>query len=194
MTLKLITAPATEPVTLAEAKLHCRIDSDITDDDDLIEDVLIPAARAQCEHLLNRALITQTWERVIDAFPEVEIELGMPPVASITSVTYIDSTGTPTVLDSAAYTLDDDNLPGWCLPAYSYTWPTTYETANAVRVRFVAGYGGAAQVPQAIRSWLLLRVATLYKFREEIQAGVSIAALPGTFTDRLLDRYRVWSI
>jgi uncharacterized phiE125 gp8 family phage protein len=190
MTLKLITAPATEPVTLAEAKAQCRVDAS---DEDALITALIAAARQEAEHALGRALITQTWERVIDAFPEAEIELGMPPVASIVSVSYVDTAGNTQSLSAAAYLLDGDREPGWLLPAAGYTWPSTLDTANAVRVRFTAGYGNAAAVPQAIKTWLLMRIATLYKFRESSVLGVSVTEVPGRYTDRLLDPYRVWA-
>lgn len=189
MTLKLITAPATEPVTLAEAKVHLRCG----DDEDALLGVLIQAAREQAEHQLGRALITQTWERVIDAFPAAEIELGMPPVASITQITYVDTAGDTQTLSSALYTLDADTPPGWALPAEDTDWPDTLDTANAVRVRFTCGYGAAGDVPAAIKSWMLLRIGTLYKLREEVVAGKSLAEIPGGYVDRLLDAYRVWT-
>lgn len=194
MTLKLITAPAIEPVTLAEAKVQCRVDTDLTAEDDLLS-ALISTAREMAEHEIGRALINQTWERVLDAFPAAEIELGMPPVSSIVSVTYIDAAGDSQTLASAAYTLEPDLPPGWLLPAEGYEWPDTLDTANAVRVRFTAGYGAAASaVPASIKSWILLRVGTLYQHRSEIAAGISVTALPGGFADRLLDRYRVWGV
>jgi len=191
MTLKLITEPAAEPLALADAKLRLRVDSDITDDDDLITSLIV-SARQQCEHLLGRSLINQTWERVLDYFPACEIELGVPPVQSITSVIYIDGSGSQQTLSSAAYRLDADNDPGWLLPSYGYVWPVTYATSNAVRVRFLTGYGAASSdVPATIIDWIGLRVGTLYKFREEIMAGAKPEALPGGWTDRLLDRYRL---
>lgn len=190
MTLKLITAPATEPVTLAEAKAQCRVDG--ADEDALIT-ALIVAARQEAEHALGRALITQTWERVVDAFPQAELELGMPPVQSITSITYVDQAGSTQTLAGAAYVLDADSTPAFVLPAVTYSWPDTLDTANAVRVRFVAGYGNAAAVPQAIKTWVLMRVATLYKFREEAAVGVSVTEVPSRHLDRLLDPYRVWA-
>ena len=67
MALIRITAPATEPIDLATAKLHCRVDG--TDEDTLIA-ALIVAAREQAEHETGRALVTQTWEQVHDAFPD----------------------------------------------------------------------------------------------------------------------------
>jgi uncharacterized phiE125 gp8 family phage protein len=186
MTLKLITAPAIEPVTLAEAKVQCRVDTDLTAEDDLLS-ALISTAREMAEHEIGRALINQTWERVLDAFPAAEIELGMPPVSSIVSVTYIDAAGDSQTLASAAYTLEPDLLPGWLLPAEGYEWPDTLDTANAVRVRFVAGYGDSApNVPAAVKSWILLTVADLYPNGDKMTPDQRAAIA------RLLDRFRVW--
>ena len=107
MPLTLITAPADEPVTRAEAKLQCRIDADLTADDALI-DGLVAAVREQAEHEIGGALVTQTWERTLDAFPVSggAIELGMPPVQSLVSVKYLDAAGTEQTLAPSAYTLD----------------------------------------------------------------------------------------
>lgn len=186
MTLKLITAPATEPVTLAEAKVPCRVDGDITTDDGLIE-ILIAAARGKAEHRIERSLITQTWERVLDFFPESEIQLGWPPIISIVSVTYIDAAGDSQTLAPTAYSLDTDQPPGWLLPAYGTVWPATLDTAGAVRVRFTAGYGSASDVPKDIKAWILLNVADMHpngdKMTPEQRQNV----------DLLLDRFKVWS-
>lgn len=166
MTLKLITAPSVEPVTRAEAKLQCRIDADLTADDTRM-DQLIAAARRAAEHKLQRAIITQTWERLWDAFPSGNggIELGMPTVQSITSVSYYDTSGVLQTLSSSAYSHDADTDMGlWVLPAINTTWPDTLDTANAVRVRFVSGYGAtAASVPEDIRTWILLYVEHAYR-------------------------------
>ncbi len=193
MTLRLITAPAAEPLTLADAKLHLRVEHSA--DDDLIT-ALIQAAREGAEHLTGRALITQTWERVLDAFPAAEIELGRAPVLAITSVKYIDPNGDEQTMDAADYSLDATTPSGWVLPSETLAaWPTTLDTANAVVVRFTCGYGAAASdVPAGIRAWMKLRVGTLYKLREEIQAGVSVSDLPGGYAERLLDPYRNWGV
>lgn len=190
MTIKVITPPAVEPISLAEAKVHLRVDS--SDENDLIT-ALIVAARQAAEHQLDRALITQTLERVLDAFPSTELELGMPPVQSITSVKYYDADEVLQTMDAADYSLDADRLPGWVVPAYGTTWPSTLDTANSVRVRYVAGYGDtASDVPAAIRQWMLLHIGTTFKFREEVVGGAGITAmtLPGRFVDRLLDPFR----
>jgi uncharacterized phiE125 gp8 family phage protein len=189
MTLKLIAGPATEPLTLTEAKLHLRVTN--TAEDDLIT-AFIVAAREAAEHETGRSLITQTWEQVIDAFPPVEIELGWPDVLSVVSVKYTDLNSTEQTIDPANYVLDSTTSPGWLLPAYAYVWPSTLDTVNAVRVRFTTGYGAASDVPEGIKAWMKLRIGTLYRFREEVQAG-AWTEMPGRFVGGLLDKYRVYA-
>ncbi len=197
MTLKLITDATTEPLTLTQAKRHLKVEHTVDDDD--ITDAIV-AARKTAEHLTGRSLTTQTWERVLDAFPASELELGMPAadtedrVLSIVSVVYIDANGDSQTMDSADYSLDSDTPPGWILPSQALgTWPATLDTANAVRVRFTTGYSPAADKGRALlRSWMRMQVGNLYKFREAIVAGVSVAELPSGFHERLLDPYRIW--
>lgn len=185
MTLQLITAPAAEPVTLAEAKLHLRVD---TADEDALIGSLIAAARQRAEHELRRSLVTQTWERVLDAFPGAEIELGMGPVQSVTSILYADAAGITQTLASSAYVLDNVREPGWVLPAAGLAWPETAATVNAVRVRYVAGYGNAATVPSGIKQWMLLQIGAMYENRESVAMG-SVTPMP--FVSGLLDPWRV---
>jgi hypothetical protein len=77
------TAPAIEPVTLAEAKQHLRVD--IADDDTYIE-ALIVAARQYAEEYLDRALISQQLAMRMDTFP-YEFELPRPPMATSGTLT-----------------------------------------------------------------------------------------------------------
>lgn len=187
MSYKLITAPTVEPVLLADAKWHCRIDGA---DDDALTTSLIVAAREQAEHETGRALCTQTWELVLDAFPD-ECILRNAPVQSIASVKYLDAAGVEQTLNLADTLLDKDSEPGRLLPAYGKTWPATYPVANAVRVRYVCGYGAAADVPSSIKSWMLLAIGTMYAQRETMVSG-QVAALPDRFWHRLLDAHRIY--
>lgn len=190
MPLIIITPPASEPVTLAEAKLHCKVDG--SDDDTLIT-ALIISAREQAQHRLGRALITQTLEQVLAAFPD-GIKLPLPPAKTIVSVKYIDSAGILQTLDPAAYELDKDSSPGWLVPAYGLAWPSARAVPNAVRVRYTAGYGAAADVPASIKSWMLLAIGTLYSQREVVITGTLVQDLPHYFFDGLLDPYRVYQL
>jgi uncharacterized phiE125 gp8 family phage protein len=188
MTLRSITAPASEPVTLAEAKLHLRVS--IATDDALITS-LITAARVEAEQQTERSFMPQTWELTLDCFPCV-ITLNRPPVTSITSLKYLDTAGVQQTLSPSLYALDSDSEPARVVPAYGQSWPSTQAFINAVRVRYVAGYADAAAVPEAIKDWMKIRVNTLYEFREQILAGLPVAQVP--FVGGLLDPYRIWSI
>ena len=188
MALIRIVAPASEPVDLATAKLHCRVDGS---DEDALITALIVAAREKAEHETGRALVTQTWELVKDDFLSA-CTLRKAPIQSVTSVKYLDAnTGAEQTLDPAEYLLDKDNEPGKVVPAYGKTFPATYGVPNAVRIRYVAGYGNAAAVPQAIKQWMLLAVGTMYAQRETAIAG-QIASIPDRFWSGLLDPYRLY--
>ena len=193
MALKLITAPSTYPVTLAEAKLHCRVD--IADDDTLIT-ALITAATEMAEQKTGRAIMTQTLELTLDAFPEA-FELTRVPVQSITSVKYYDTTGAQQTLSNTLYALDaaDDFGFAYISPVYAGVWPNTRDQINAVAVRYVAGYADAASVPQSIKNWILLMVSTMYANREtEAYSSRAVSTtVQMQFVDRLLDRYVVFS-
>lgn len=192
MALTLITAPALEPVTLADARAQCRVDAADTSEDALIA-LYIKAARAAAEHILGRVLITQTWEQTLDAFPAGEIRLGKAQALSIVSVKYLDATGALQTLAPAAYYLDAATPPGWLLPAEGYSWPATDDVVNAVRIQFTAGYGPAADsVPSNITAWILLTAATMYAQREALDMNGRASALPERFVDRLLDAERVY--
>lgn len=187
MSLKLITPPTFEPISLDEAKEQCRVDGI---EDDLLLAILITAARESAEHETGRALATQTRELVLDAFPEA-FTLRGSPIQSVESVKYLDSDGIQRTLDPQDYALDNDSEPGYLTIAYGRAWPASYPVPNAVRVRYVCGYASAAAVPSAIKSWLLLAVGTMFAQRETIAVGQP-AALPDRFWHRLLDPYRMY--
>ncbi len=188
MSLKLITGPAVEPISLDEAKAHCRVDDS---DNDAPLTLMIKAARSLAEARLGRALVSQLWELTLDAFPAAEVRLEKPAVLGITSVKYLDPDGVEQTMAAEDYVLDAALLPGWLFP--SDVWPETYDGANAVKIRFTAGYGAAASdVPNDIKAWMLLQIGALYRNREAFAAGQAVAELPGRFTDALLDAERVY--
>lgn len=159
MALKLITPATLLAVSLAEAKLACRFDP--TDLDDDITAMISDATRL-AEHELCQCVMPQTFELTLDAFPAAA-ELTRVPVASITSIKYVDSTGVLTTLDPAAYALDNADAHGlaYVVPAYGTSWPATRDQINAVAVRYVAGYPDAASVPSQIKRQIKIFVAML---------------------------------
>ena len=108
------TPPAVEPVTLSEAKAHLRVDA--TDDDAYII-TLISAAREWCEQYLDRTLVLTQWTMRMEEFPEEEIELPRPPVASsgtatAVTITYTLTTGETAQMASEAFRVDRYSTPG----------------------------------------------------------------------------------
>jgi len=175
MGLKLVTAPAEEPVSLALAKAHLRVTA--SEEDALIQSLII-AARDQAETFTRRRFITQTWDLVLDCFPWWRLELPNAPLQSVSSITYIDTAGGSQTLDAAKYLVDAKTDPGRLEPAYGEVWPTTRLQMNAVTVRFVCGYGLAAAVPQPIKHAMLLLIGHLYQNREAIVVGELPQELP----------------
>jgi uncharacterized phiE125 gp8 family phage protein len=178
MALTLVTGPTVEPISIAEAKDQCRID--ITDDDVLIGSLIV-AARRVAEMVLRRALITQTWDYVADAFPAGDrLVLPRAPLQSVTSITYVDSDDASDTVASGDYQVDTDSVPGRVVLKSGSTWPSvTLRVANGVTVRFVAGYGDDGDdVPQEIRQAMLLMVGHWYENREDSVGVGNVQRIP----------------
>lgn len=195
----LITPPALEPVTLAEARLHLRISDDDTSYDSRIL-TMIEAARHAAEHELHRKIMAQTWDFFYDCFPPngaaINVHGDLAPLDSVTRISYLDTTGSVRTVPSSGYVSDPYSLPGYIFPAAGVNWPADVaDSANAVRIRIVCGeWSVASDVPAAIRQWMLMQVGTMFRNAESIASGQPVAALPGNFVDRLLDPYRVWTL
>jgi uncharacterized phiE125 gp8 family phage protein len=182
MALSLVTGPSVEPVTLAEAKVHLR--QDVADEDALIT-TLITAARQWTETFTHRALITQTWDLKLDDFPcdDADLELPLAPVASVTSISYVDTTGATQTWSASSYQTDLPTGPqaqrGRIAPAYAQYYPVPRSQLNAVTVRFVAGYGATgATVPESIRAAIKLMVGHWFERRTPVHIGNLVMPLP----------------
>lgn len=188
MSLQLTTAPTVLAVSLAEAKLHLRVDG--TDEDTLIT-ALIGAACESAEQHTGRALLPQAWTLTLDAFPAL-IQLTRVPVTAVTSIKYDDLDGVEQTLAPADYTLSTGGDYGVAtiVPTYAKAWPSTRAQPGAVRVVFAAGYANAAAVPESIKAWIKLQVGAMFDNRAA-EGPVQTHALG--FADRLLDRYRVYT-
>ena len=165
--LKRTTAPAAEPITLAEAKAHCRVD---TSTDDALITGYITTSREWIEDYIDRALIAQRLVMTLDTFPE-EIELPRPPMiasgtATAVTVTFVTGeAGGTAVLATTDYRVDRDSTPGIIRTTYAGSWPSHLIDKNSVTVSWWAGYGSAADVPQRAKSAMLMCVHELYEKR-----------------------------
>lgn len=177
--LKKLTQPAVEPVSLAEAKHHCRVD---TTDDDAYISSLITVAREWCEDYCDATFIHSRYVMRLDSFP-VEIQLPRPPMASsgtatAVSVVYKLTDQSTVLLDANTYRVDRDSTPGVLRYNYSGSWPSHLFDFNAVEVTWWAGYGpDAASVSQRIKSAILWLVGMWYERRMAADA-VNLGELP----------------
>lgn len=180
MPTTLITAPADEPVTLAEAKSHLRLEHAL---DDAAVTAAITAARQWVEEVCWRGLVTQTWERVESAFPADSslalerqgLELPMGNLVSVTSLKYIDPDGVErTAVLNTDYVIDTVNVPGRVRRAYAKSWPSVRSQWDAVRCRYVVGWA-TGEVPKPLKNALLLLVSQLYEHRTPEVTGTIIS-------------------
>lgn len=202
--LTLVTAPATEPVTTAELRDWVRVDG--SGHDTLLAS-LGAAARALCESLTGRAFVTQTWRLSLDAFPwpggwqvvrtpalwpdpRATIRLPKAPLQSVSAVTYYDMAGDLQTLAATVYDVDAAHDPGRITLALGQTWPVTRPMPGAVRVQFVAGYGAAASVPDAVKTAIKLTVGQWFENREAAVTGTIATELPWAARQLLAS---VWS-
>ena len=143
MGLSLATAPASEPLSVADAKDHLKVT--ISTDDTLIGDY-ITAARQYAEGVTRRAFVEQTWDYTLDRFPLDGIKLPIQPVSSVSYVQYVDTAGSTqtftngTSPDTPKYDVFTDGPRTTIVPKFNLVWPATRVHPSVVTVRFVAGY------------------------------------------------------
>jgi len=215
---KVTTAPAAEPLSTAEAKEWCRIESSVTADDALI-DTLVKAARRNIEKRTGLALITQTVTQVIDNWPSTTgyapdylpsegplslistgpkgkayIELLGNPVQSVTSITTFDDGDTGTVWASTNYQLSIQGSRARIAPRVGTSWPTATRGMDAIEVIFVAGFGSSgSDVPEDIRRAIGLMISHWYENRDATTSGgtgTEMEQIP-IGVDALLEPYQI---
>ncbi len=179
MKLQLVSAPASEPITVSDLKTHLRIDA-ATEDSYL--PALIAAARETVEQRAWRALFTQTWDLTLDRWPSGRsIKLPKPPLQSVTYVKYTDEDGVQSTLSSDAYVVDTAGEPGRIVLKIDQSWPSaTLQVTSAIVVRFVCGWASTGSIPPALVHAVRLLAGHYYENREATMfaAGVSAIVMP----------------
>lgn len=176
MSDRLITAPTSEPVSVAELKAHLRVTATA---DDAYLGSLITAAREYAEQQTGRALAAQTRETTADAFPRSGVlPLGYAPAVSISSVKYLDVEGVEQTLESSVYAIDTRSEPGALLLAVGKSWPDTAAIPSAVRVQYTCGAASSESLKLAIK----LVAAWWYEQRLPVNVGNIVNELPNSLS------------
>lgn len=188
MALLMTAGPAVEPVTLAEAKAHLRVDH--ADEDAFIASLIV-TSRLHIEAALGLALITQGWTEGVDAWPAGrEIELSLRPVQSIDLVRVVTGPSTFATLSALDFVLDGSAAKSRIVWQAAASRPIPAQAASGIEIAFTAGYGdAAADVPAPIRHALLILLAHWYEQREPVEVSDKVLPLPSMVGD-LLAPYR----
>ena len=166
------TQPGAAALDLATVKANLRVD-------DASEDATITALMATAQALVEGptgcglALKTSTWVLSLDSWP-AQIDLEFGPVASVTSLTYLDANGARQTLAGSEYLVDLTCRPARIVPAWGKSWPNTREQPGSVLITYVAG---AATVPADLTAAMTLLVAHWFTNREAV-ADAGLAPLP----------------
>lgn len=169
--LVLKTAPTVYPVSRTEVKKQLEIAAAITYHDEHI-DRLIKAATEEVQQRAGRTLLTTTWQWVTNGFPSgsKSFIIPMPPLKTVSSITYYDTDGASQTLSSSVYKVLTAREPGEIALKYNQEWPETYDEPDVVTVEFTAGYH-ATTLPAA-QEWIrhaILILAQAYWLRDNSQ-------------------------
>lgn len=182
----ILTPSAYEPVSLDDAKTHCRITGSA---DDALLAIYIAAARKHVEDVSWRTLMPSIQTLTLDEWPDGNtIKLPHPPLQSVTHVKYTDSAGTVATLSSGSYVVDASSTPGRIRLKTGYSWPSVIlREAGGIVVTYLAGVYNAvadsgnvttvrAAVPRTHIAAMLLIIGHLYENREAVVVGSGLTA------------------
>ncbi len=191
MTAALITAPALEPVNLADAKAHLRLDSD--DDDQLISAAIV-SGRVHVEALTRRCLIEQGWRVYLDQWPRRRIvTLSPAPLISVDTVTVYDANGDPATVSADDYEVDTVAVPGRLVLSGDAA-VVIGKAVNGIEIDVTAGYGpSSVDVPAPLRQAIMMLTAHWYEHRGAVGHDMAGTVPPLGF-DALIAPYRVLSL
>jgi uncharacterized phiE125 gp8 family phage protein len=168
------TPPTAEPVSLAEAKAHLRVN---WSDDDALITAYAKAARSGVEAYLKAACLATTYQLKLDRFPAtIELPVGPVLTADGFSIKYLDDAGDEQTLAAGKYKVSLGER-AIVRPSYGNTWPSTRAELDAVTVEFVAGWP-EANLPAVIKAAVLLWLGDLYSNRENTLLGTAAIKMP----------------
>ena len=172
----LISGPAAEPVSIAEAKAHLRLGGE---EDDALVGALIAAARVAVEIEIRQVLVAQGWRVSLDAWPsDRRVVLPIAPVLSVDAVRVFDADGAATLVPPGDIAVEGEVLT--VRGASAALAPDV--SAGGVAIDVTAGFGAAgAAVPASLRQAILMLVAHWYEHRSAVILGEGPTATPEGF-------------
>lgn len=182
--LSLLSAPAIEPVSEAEALAHLRVSSE---DELALLHGCMRAARQMVENWTDRAMISQGWRWMLDAWPGGDggmwwdgvrdgairngtarfIEMPKAPLLSVSAITLFNDADQGTIWPAANYFVDTASLPGRLVLRNAAVAPSPQRAANGLQIDFTCGYGPSpGDVPAPLRQAILMLAAHYFENRE----------------------------
>lgn len=191
MPLLLLHPPTAEPLSLGHAKHFLRVEHG--DDDELVA-ALIAGARGHVEARTRRALMTQTWRLILDAWPaEGLIPLLLAPLRSVVAARLHRRDGTTQAVDAEAFTVDAAAAPGVVGFAPGAV-PAPGRALAGIEIDIEAGYGPAPEdVPEPLRQAMRLLIVHWYENRSAVSSREAAAPMPMA-VEALIAPYRVMAL
>lgn len=174
-----ITAPAFAPVSLSEMKRQIGI-SELLHIHDAFLEQLCSAACDLIEQDTGLVLAQAEYELVYHALPQA-IELPIRPVSSA-EIEYRDQDGVWQSLPSAQWLILAPRYAPTITPRHGVSWPAVHGDPDSVRVRCVAGFESASEIPPRARQAVLLLVGHWFAQRDPVQPAVNPQALPPAYS------------
>lgn len=211
--LKLITPPAAEPISLTDAKSFLKVD---TTDDDTFITAIIKSARRHAESYTKRKLITQVWEYWLDEFPGGigggntrwwdgvverplsylagwgrEVVLPLPPFQTLNFLNTYDLSDNLSAFDTTKLIIDTPTEGlGRIALKFGQIWPVPIRLTNSVQINFTVGYGtDSSLIPEDIMEAMRIMIGHFYEKRQPTESGRALD-LPLSVDD-LLQPWRV---
>jgi uncharacterized phiE125 gp8 family phage protein len=188
MTAYLLSGPASEPVSLDDAKAYLKLD---TTDEDALVTTLVTAARLHVEGTTGRALITQSWRLVLDDWPPVGlVRLPVAPLQSLTEITAYDVNGDAVTLSTDGVLWDALAAPSLLYLPTGFGDEVVLRPFQGIEIDYVAGYGSdPADVPATLRQAMLLLVAYWFENRDAVVLAGAGSVVPSGF-EQIVGAYR----
>ena len=186
MTIKTLTPPSGEPLSLADAKAFVRIGDDL---EDTLIAALIASARARIEAVTGLSLMQRTYRLTLEDWPlgvldKGALRLPRPPAMNLVAVRLTNGEAEDDI--TASFQLETGAIPRLKpVPMGGWIWPRSIH--EHIEIDWQAGYASADDIPADLLHAIKLVVAHEYENRD-----ASDFRAQDRLRDRLLDILAPW--